>query len=85
MTTSSNNGPRVGQPSTGGQGVRPAGSSSGPSRSRTGGGGSRPSSGGPRPSGGGGAGARGPRPPMQREPQAPKVIELSEEIGRAHV
>ncbi len=81
MTTSSNNGPRVGQPSTGGQGARPAGSSSGPSRPRTGGGGSRPNSGGPRPSGGGGAGARGPRPPMQREPQAPKVIELSEAIS----
>ncbi len=81
MTTSSNNGPRVGQPSTAGQGARPAGSSSGPSRPRTGGGGSRPNSGGPRSSSGGGAGARGPRPPVQREPQAPKVIELSEAIS----
>ena len=75
MTTTNSGGPRPA--GTGPQGVRPSGGSG--SRPRTGG--YRPHSGGARHSGGSSGGARGPRPPAQREPQTPKVIELSEAIS----
>ncbi len=77
MTTSNSSGPRPGPAGPTSTGTRPSGG--GGSRPRSGG--YRPHSGGPRHSGGGGGGPRGPRPPAQREPQAPKVIELPDAIS----
>jgi len=75
--TTTNSGPRTGQQTGGSQGARPSGGGGG-QRPRSGGGGYRGGGGGQRH---GGGGPRGPRPPQQREPQAPKVIELPDAIS----